>query len=68
VAIFLAVETLVISIIGFYIVSSHYLIHLLAFYPWIVLLTLPINIFLGKWTGLRLSEYLRFRDVIKKMS
>ncbi len=68
VAIALAVETLAISIIGFYIVSSRYLIHLLAFYPWIVLLTLPINIFLGKWTGLRLSEYLRFRDVIKKMS
>jgi len=24
-----------------------------------------INIFLGKWTGLRFSEYFRFREVIK---
>jgi len=31
-----------------------------------VLLTLPINFFLGKWTGLRLSEYLRFKEILKK--
>lgn len=68
VAIFLAIETLVISVVGFYLVSNGFLRNLLASYPWVVLLTLPVNIFLGKWTGLRLSEYLRFRDVIKKMS
>jgi len=39
----------------------------LAAYPWIILLSVPINIFLGKWTGLRLSEYLRFKEVIKKI-
>jgi len=68
VAIALATETLAISIVGFFIVSSSTLRTFLASYPWVVLLTLPINILLGKWTGLRLSEYLRFRDVIKKMS
>jgi len=67
VAIILAIETLFISIIGFYIASSHFLISFIASYPWIVLLTIPINIFLGKWTGLRLSEYLRFRKVIKNL-
>jgi len=36
-------------------------------YPWVVLFTIPFNIFLGKWTGLRFSEYWRFRDVLKKM-
>lgn len=68
VAIALATETLVISIVGFFVVSSSALRMFLASYPWIVLFTLPINILLGKWTGLRLSEYIRFRHVIKRMS
>jgi hypothetical protein len=62
----LALETLVISIVGYYLASWEILIKLLAAYPWIILFTLPINIFLGKWTGLRLSEYIRFREIIKK--
>lgn len=65
-AIILATETLAISLIGFYLASWEILIKLLAAYPWIVLLTLPINILLGKWTGLRLSEYFRFKEVLKK--
>lgn len=32
-------------------------------YPETVLLTLLINAFLGQWTGLRLIEYFRFREV-----
>lgn len=68
VAIILALETLAISIIGYYLVSWGSLIRFIAGYPWVILLTIPINIILGKWTGLRLMEYLRFRDVIKKMS
>lgn len=67
-AIILALETLAISIIGYYLVSWELLTHLITGYPWIILLTIPINIALGKWTGLRLMEYLRFREVIKKIS
>lgn len=66
-AVILAIETLLISIAGFYIASSKMLIDLLIQYPWAILFTLPINIILGKWTGLRLSEYLRFRKVIKHL-
>lgn len=66
-AIFLALETLVISIVGFYIASSEALIKFLIMYPWAVLLTLPVNILLGKWTGLRVSEYFRFKEVIKHL-
>jgi hypothetical protein len=62
----LALETLIISVLGYYLASWELLIRWLASYPWLVLLTLPINIFLGKWTGLRFSEYLRFREIIKK--
>lgn len=67
-AIILALETLAISIIGYYLVSWELLTRFITSYPWIILLTIPINIAFGKWTGLRLMEYLRFRDVIKKMS
>lgn len=67
VAILLAVETLVISIIGYFIAGSLAFVRFISLYPWAVLFTLPINILLGKWTGLRLSEYFRFKEVIKKM-
>ncbi len=65
-AILLAAETLIISILGFYIASWETLVHFIAFYPWIILLTIPLNIILGKWTGLRLSEYFRFGEIIKR--
>ncbi len=64
-AIILSLETLFISVIGYYIASWPQLVKMILNYPWISLLTLPINIFLGKWTGLRLSEYFRFREIIK---
>jgi hypothetical protein len=64
-AVILALETLLISVVGYYIASWSSLIKLLLNYPWVSLLTIPINIFLGKWTGLRLSEYFRFRQIIK---
>jgi hypothetical protein len=66
-AVILAVETLLISIVGYFIASWQFLIQALAAYPWIILFTIPINILLGKWTGLRLSEYFRFREILKKM-
>ncbi|MFZ2193068.1 MAG: 7TM domain-containing protein [Candidatus Moraniibacteriota bacterium] len=65
-AIILAIETLIISIVGFYIASWQALIHFIAYYPWVILLTIPVNIAFGKWTGLRLTEYLRFGQIIKR--
>lgn len=65
-AIILASETLVISILGFYLASWETLIHFITLYPWTILLTVPANIAIGKWTGLRISEYLRFGEIIKR--
>lgn len=36
-------------------------------YPELVLLTLPINAILGRFTGLRLLEYVRFREVFRHL-
>jgi hypothetical protein len=64
-AIILSLETLVISIFGYFIASWGVLIVFLQKYPWVVLLTLIINVALGKWTGLRISEYIRFKELLK---
>jgi hypothetical protein len=66
-AFYLALETLIISIAGYYLLKWDFLIKFVVAYPWAILLTIRINIALGKWTGLRISEYLRFREVFKKM-
>jgi hypothetical protein len=66
-AFYLALETLAIAIAGYYLLKWDFLIEFVVAYPWVILLTIPINIALGKWTGLRISEYLRFKEVFKKM-
>lgn len=65
-AVILALETLLISVVGFYIASWSSLISLLSTKPWVVLFAFPVNLFLGKWTGLRLTEYFRFKEILKK--
>ncbi|NTV40756.1 MAG: hypothetical protein HGA61_00575 [Candidatus Moranbacteria bacterium] len=66
-AIILAVETLIISLVGYYLASWPVLIRGIVAFPWMILITIPINIFLGKWDGLRLTEYVRFKDVLKNL-
>lgn len=65
VAIILSLETLVISILGYSIASWGILISYLQSFPWIVFIAIAINILLGKWTGLRISEYFRFKEILK---
>ncbi len=36
-------------------------------YPEVILLTVIVNAFLGRWTGLRLLEYIRFREVFRHL-
>jgi len=66
-AMILAVETLVISLVGYYLASWPLLIKGIVSFPWMILITIPINIYLGKWDGLRLNEYIRFRDILKNL-
>lgn len=66
-AVILTLETLAISIVGYFIASWQGLINLLFLYPWAIILTIPMNIFLGKWTGIRFTEYMRFKNIIEKL-
>lgn len=65
-ALIIAAQTLIISLVTYLIVGWPTLTLLLFAHPWIVLLTLPINFFIGRWTGLRLSEYYRFHSILKE--
>lgn len=64
-AILLMIETTVVSLICYYVVELHYLQNLILGHPEIILLLLVFNYLLGRWTGLRLMEYVRFREVMK---
>lgn len=61
----LSVETVIISIVGYYFIIWDVFRNMVLNHPEYILLLFAVNIFLGKWTGLRLREYFRFKDVIK---
>lgn len=57
--------TLALSIGCYFIVSWQIVRTLFVSYPEAVLLAIPINILLGRWTGLRITEYIRFKNLLK---
>lgn len=59
---FLFVETIAVALV-IYLILGHTREAILA-YPETIFLMIPINYLIGKWTGLRLSEILRFRELI----
>ena len=64
-AIKLTLETLILSIVCYFIVTWQTLRTLMIAYPEIIFITIVLNFALGRWTGLRVSEYFRFRKVIR---
>jgi hypothetical protein len=59
------VETLLISSLGFLLISWEWMQILLLSHPELILLFIIANIVMGRFTGLRLMEYFRFREVLK---
>jgi hypothetical protein len=62
-AFILSLETLLLSTLGYYIVTYQPIRAFTLDNPWIILLVFGLIIFLGRWKGLRVSEYIRFRKV-----
>lgn len=58
--------TLILSTIGFWILTSVALQNTVLLYPEIALLLIPINITIGRYFGLRLTEYFRFGALQEK--
>jgi len=63
----LSFETMLIAVAGYFIITWDAFRGFVLEYPYYIFVLLLINLWLGKWTGLRLSEYLRFKDVIKNV-
>ncbi len=64
IAIILSIETLAISLIAYFLIGWPALASFVQKYPLAVFLTIAINIFLGRWSGLRITEYFRFNNLI----
>lgn len=64
-AFLLMLETTGVSLICYWVVEWNFLQNLMLSYPEILILLILINLFLGRWTGLRVFEYIRFREVMK---
>ncbi len=60
-------ETILAALVCVFIVQWSLLQSVILAYPELILITVLINIFLGRWTGLRLVEYFRFREVFKHL-
>jgi len=65
-AFILTLETIGLAILCYYVADFKLLQNIVSNYPiYVILVILLINVFLGKWTGLRISEYFRFREAIR---
>jgi len=64
-AIILTIETLILAIVSYEIVTWSTFQTLLLAYPEAVLFTVVINVLLGRFSGLRVVEYFRFRKLLK---
>jgi hypothetical protein len=60
-------ETVFAALVCVFIVQWSPLQSFILAYPETILITLLVNILLGKWTGLRLVEYFRFREVFRHL-
>lgn len=60
-----SLETLVVTLISYAILALPIFQKFLLVNPYFVIVPLIFNLFVGRWNGLRLSEYLRFRNIFK---
>jgi|GEM_PF-5620253 len=56
-------EVIMVSVIAYLIADSAYVRTVMLAFPELVFVLLFANFFLGRWKGLRLVEYIRFREV-----
>ena len=59
----IVVTTLAIGTLGYLVLSVQDVREMVLLYPEIVLLLIPVNIFIGRYFGLRFTEYFRFGEI-----
>ncbi len=66
-AVVAVVETVIGAVLCVAVVQWQALQSIVLAYPELIAVTVLINVLLGRWTGLRLVEYFRFREVFRHM-
>lgn len=61
-----ALGSLVVASLGYLVMTNGYLTHLVFLFPEVLLILLAAFILLGRYTGYRAVELLRFRDIVEK--
>lgn len=64
-ALYTILETIFVAVLCYFIAEWPWLKTFVLGYPEVLFLFLLANIFLGRWTGLRVMEYIRFREIIR---
>jgi len=62
-ALFIIVECVIVSVLCYIVAEWVFLKTLMFGHPELIFLFIAINVFLGRWTGLRVMEYMRFREI-----
>jgi len=65
-ALVVAGETIVVSLLGYFFVELNFIKNLILATPELIFIPIFLNFWLGKFTGLRLSEYFRFRSLFRE--
>lgn len=60
-------NTIIFALLSFLIFNLDFVKTFIVSYPEIILFLAPINFYLGRFTWLRFTEYLRFREIIKNV-
>lgn len=66
-ALIIILETIFIAVVCYFIVEWTFLKILVLGHPELILLFLLANIIMGRWTGLRVIEYIRFREIFQHL-
>lgn len=57
--------SLVVAILGYLVMTNEYLSHFVFLFPEILLVLLGLFIIIGRYTGYRVTEIIRFRDIVE---
>jgi len=62
----LTFNTILVILVSYYFINSIFLQLMMLSFPELILFFIGLNILLGRWTGFRLMEFVRFRKLLSK--
>ena len=59
---------LLVAILGYLVMTNDYLTHIVFLFPEVLLCLLAVFILMGRYTGYRVTEIMRFKDIVEPPS